>query len=79
MPRGPAWLVEVLQQLWVQALGNRMKASALEITLMAVKEYPPPVLARAYARAVKYKGGKYDTAKYLSQILKEKAEKEKPP
>ena len=74
MPRGPTWMVEVLQQLWVQALGDRLKGTALDITLMAVKEYPPPVLAIAYARAVKYKGGKYDTAKYIKKILQEKGE-----
>jgi len=75
-PRGPAWLVEVLQKLWTQALGDRMKGASLDITLTAVKEYPPPVLAIAYAKAVKYRGGKYDTAKYLQKILKEKAEQE---
>jgi hypothetical protein len=74
LPRGPMWLVEVLQKLWTQAIGERLGGPALEVTLTAVKEYPPPVLAIAYAKAVKYKGGKYDTAKYLQKILKEKAE-----
>ncbi len=74
MPRGPTWMVEVLQRLWVQALGDRMKGPALDVTLTAVREHPPPVLATAYARAVKYKGGKYDTAKYLKKILQEKRE-----
>lgn len=73
-PRGPAWMLEVLQKLWAQAIGERMGGAAFEVTLAAVKEYPPPVLAIAYAKAVKYKGGKYDTAKYLTKILKEKAE-----
>jgi len=74
LPRGPTWAVEVLQQLWVQALGDRIKGTALEVTLKAVKEYPPPVLAIAYAKAVKYRGGKYDTAKYIKKILQEKSE-----
>ncbi|MBA7689147.1 hypothetical protein ES703_97649 [subsurface metagenome] len=65
----------MLQQLWVQALGDRMKGAALELTLKAVKTYPAPVLARAYAKAVKHGGGKYDSAKYLAKILKEKMEK----
>jgi hypothetical protein len=73
-PRGPAWMLEVLQKLWTQALGDRMKGPALDITLAAVKRYPPPVIATAYVKAVKYKGGKYSTAKYLDKILKEKAE-----
>lgn len=76
MPRGPTWTVEVLQQLWVQALGDRMKSAPLEVTLMAAKTYPVPVLARAYTKAVKYRGGKYNTAKYLEKILKEQMEKE---
>jgi len=76
LPRGPAWAVEVLQQFWVQALGDRMKGATLELTLNAVRTYPAPVLAKAYAKAVKYRGGKYNTAKYLEKILKEKMEKE---
>lgn len=74
MPRGPAWMVEVIQKLWTQATGDRMKGGSLEATLTAVKEHPPPVLGVAYAKAVKYKGGKYNTAKYLQKILQEKAE-----
>ncbi len=79
MPRGPTWAVEVLQQLWTQALGKRLGGTALELTLKVVKMYPVPVLARAYVKAVKYQGGKYDTAKYLDKILKEQMEKERPP
>lgn len=79
LPRGPTWAVEVLQELWSQALGNRMGDNMVNLTLNAVKVYPVSVLARAYAKAVKYRGGKYDSAKYLDKILKEQMEKEKPP
>lgn len=75
IPRGPTWAVEVLQQLWVQILGERMKGNPLALTLKAVSIYPASVLAKAYVKAVKHGGGKYDTAKYLEKILKEKTEK----
>ena len=74
LPRGPTWVVEVLQELWTQALGKRMGGTALQVTLAAVKEHPLPVVAMTYAKAVKYRGGKYNTASYLKKILKEKAE-----
>ncbi|GAI25661.1 unnamed protein product, partial [marine sediment metagenome] len=45
------------------------------LTLDAAKKYPPDVLAMAYVKAVKYRGGKYSSWKYLDKILKEKMEK----
>lgn len=78
VPRGPTAMVEVLQQFWSQALGDRMKGGVFDLTLRAVREYPVPILARAYVKAVKYRGGKYDTAKYLDRILKEQMEKGSP-
>ena len=79
MPRGPAWGVEVLNILWKQALGEPMDQLVFDVTLDAVKKYPPAVLARGYAKAVKYQGGKYSSWKYLEKILKEKMEKERGP
>ena len=86
LPRGPTWALEVLKKLWEQALGEPMKQTIFELTLKAVKEYPVSVLARAYAKAVKYRGGKYGSWKYLDKILKEEmgkasisTERNKPP
>ncbi|MBA7558658.1 hypothetical protein ES708_00264 [subsurface metagenome] len=76
LPRGPAWAVDVLNKLWEQALGEPMKQPAFEVTLEAVKRYSAVVLAKSYAKAVKYRGGKYAPAKYLEKILKEKGEQE---
>ena len=76
LPRGPAWAVDVLNKLWEQALEAPMGQTVFEVTLDAAKRYPAAVLATAYAKAVKYRGGKYNAAKYLEKILKEKMEKE---
>ena len=79
LPRGPTWLVEVLHKFWKQAMGEPMKQPVFALTYDAVKAYPPKVLAQAYVKAVKYRGGKYGSWKYLDKILKERMEKERPP
>ena len=79
LPRGPTWLATVLKKLWFQAMGEEMKHPVFDLTLQAVKQYPPVVLARAYVKAIKYHGGKTGSWKYLDKILKEQAGKGKPP
>ena len=78
-PRGPTAAVDVLYKLWEQAMGKTMPQTIFELTFDAVRKYPVPVLARSYAKLVKYKGGKTGSWKYLDKILKEQMEKEKPP
>ncbi|GAI89819.1 unnamed protein product, partial [marine sediment metagenome] len=79
LPSGPTAAVDVLYKLWEQAIGEPMSHPVFSLTFDAVRQYPVPVLARAYAKAAKYKGGKTGSWKYLDKILKEQAEKEKPP
>lgn len=79
LPRGPTAAVDVLYKLWEQAMGQTMPQTIFELTFDAVRKYPVPVLARSYAKLVKYKGGKTGSWKYLDKILKEQMEKEKPP
>jgi hypothetical protein len=76
MPRGPIWAVEVLCKLWQQCVGQEMNQAVFELTNKVVKEYPVPVLAGSYVKAVKYRGGKRGSPKYLDKILKEQAAKE---
>lgn len=78
-PRGPHWLASVLTKVWEQGVGAKMSSPLFSFTFDAVKEYPPPVLGRAYAKAVKYKGGTHRSYKYLAKILKEEAAKERSP
>lgn len=78
MPRGPSWLVEVLHQFWRQTMGQPMADPIFGLTAEAVKKYPPPVLATAYVKTVKYGGGKHGSWRYLDKVLKEKAEKGEP-
>ncbi len=68
-----------MHKLWEQAIGEPMSHPVFSLTFDAVRQYPVPVLARSYAKLVKYKGGKTGSWKYLDKILKEQAEKEKPP
>ena len=73
LPRGALWMLEVLKEFWYQAVGKPMDGPVYELTLGAVRKHPPPVLARAFVKAAKYKGGKYDSRKYLAKILEEQA------
>ena len=79
LPRQPTAAVDVLYKLWEQAMEQSMPQTIFELTFDAVRKYPVPVLARSYAKLVKYKGGKTGSWKYLDKILKEQMEKEKPP
>ena len=74
-PRGPTWLTAVLTKVWEQGVGTKMPQPLFAFTFDAVKEYPIPVLGRAFSKAVKYKGGKHQSHKYLVKILKEESEK----
>jgi hypothetical protein len=76
-PRGLPWLVEVLCKFWLHSIGEPMKQEVFTLTQEAVKVYSSQVLARAYTKTVKYRGGKYGSWKYLDKVLKEQAEKEK--
>jgi len=61
----------------LSSMRRRRKVDAVDITLKAVKIYPVTVLARAYVKVIKYRGGKYNSASYLDKILKEQMEKER--
>lgn len=76
MPRGPTWAVEVLCKLWRQCVGQEMNQAVFGLTARVVKEYSVPVRARSYVKAVRYRGGKRGSPKYLDKILKEQAAKE---
>jgi len=74
-PRGPSWMVSVLKKVWEQGVGMKMSQPLFSFTFDSVKAYPPAVLGQAFAKAVKYKGGKQQSYKYLAKILKEENEK----
>jgi len=75
LPRGAQWTLEVLKKFWLQVVGKPLPDVVYEVCFKAIKEHPPPVLARAFVKAAKYKGGKYDSRKYLAKILEEQAGK----
>lgn len=74
--RGPAAMVHVLDDLWQQATGQKMGDSVFNVAWEAVRKYKVSILAKAFAKAAKYKGGSYDPAKYLQKILDEQIEKD---
>jgi hypothetical protein len=65
----------ILRDFWQQVLGEPMNSTIDQFTFLATQDYPPAVLARAYAKAVKYKGGKTGSYKYIDVILKEEMAK----
>lgn len=76
-PSGSVWLASLLNRFWKQVVGKSMSSELFDFTNTAVKEYTIPVLAKAYAKAAMYKGGKYGSVGYLKKILEEKAEQSK--
>jgi hypothetical protein len=69
----------ILKDFWQQVLGEPMNSTIHQFTFAATQDYPPQVLARAYAKAVKYKGGKTGSYKYIATILKEEMAKSRSP
>jgi hypothetical protein len=69
----------ILKDFWQQVLGEPMNSTIHQFTFAATQDYPPAVLARAYAKAVKYKGGKTGSYKYIETILKEEMAKSRSP
>lgn len=65
----------ILKDFWQQVIGELMNSTIFQFTFLATQDYPPAVLARAYAKAVKYKGGKTGSYKYIATILKEEMAK----
>lgn len=65
----------ILKEFWRQLIGEEMNSIIYQFTITATQDYPPAVLARAYAKAVKYKGGKTGSYKYIDVILKEEMAK----
>lgn len=70
---------EVLKQFWQQVLGEEMNSTIFQFTFKVTQDYPPAVLARTYAKAVKYKGGKTGSYKYVDVILREEMAKNRSP
>lgn len=62
--------IMVLEKFWDQAVG-KMKHDMWQGAYEALKRYPPEVLARAFVKAARYQGGKYQKWKYLQTIIDE--------
>lgn len=73
LPARPLFAFSILSKMWRQITGDDMKPPQTQYTHDAVKKYTPEVLAEAYAKAVKYGGGRTGSWKYLQKVLEEKA------
>jgi hypothetical protein len=68
------WGIPVLEKFWGQAVGE-MPGEVFGGALEALKKYPLDIVARAFVKAVRYRGGKYQKWKYVQTILDEQAGK----
>lgn len=68
------WGVGVLEQFWAQRVG-KMSTELFEGSLHALNKYPLEVIAKAFTKAARYKGGKHHRWNYIQTILDEETEK----
>ena len=71
---GYSGIGKLLMTFWQQVMGENMGSGVYDIALEAGRKYTPEVIAQAFVKTAKYRGGKVDKAKYLDTILREKAE-----
>lgn len=69
------WGIPVLKKLWKDGTGEDMPQPIFEGAHAALKKYPLPVLAKAFAKGVRYQGGKHKSWKYMQAILDEEMAK----
>lgn len=70
------WGIVVLEKFWSQAVG-KLGHELWEGAYQALKKYPLAVVAKAFVKASRYQGGKYQKWKYIQTIIDEEMQKEK--
>lgn len=74
LARGQPAAMELVQHFWEQAVGQRLTdGKAFQVVFQALKTHPVDVVALSLVKAAKYRGGKYNTAKYITRILDDKS------
>ena len=69
-----AWGVPVLREFWAQLVG-KIPTAIFDGGREALKKYPVEVVAKAFVKASRYKGGKHQSWKYIQTIIDEEVEK----
>ncbi|MBC8274950.1 MAG: hypothetical protein H8E40_08280 [Chloroflexi bacterium] len=67
--------VSVLKKCWLDTLGDKMPSPVFDGARKALQEYPMELVAKAFAKGLKYKGGKHKSWKYFQAILEEESQK----
>ncbi len=70
-----SWGIQVLEKCWKDGVGEDIPTRIFEGARGALKDYPLEVVARAFAKGVRYKGGKHKSWKYIQTIIDEEMEK----
>lgn len=65
----------VLKKCWKDGVGTDMPVPIFNGARQALKQYPLDIVAIAFAKGVRYKGGKYKSWKYFQTIIDEEMEK----
>lgn len=73
------WGFEVLKKCWQDCVGGQMPQVIFEGTHKALKLYPLELVAKAFAKGVRYKGGKHKSWKYFQTIIDEQLERIRAP
>ena len=71
------WGIPVLEKFWEQAVGTKLSGVIWQGAYKALQEYPVEVVASAFVKASRYKGGKHKSWKYFETIINEEMEKRK--
>ncbi|GAI61086.1 unnamed protein product, partial [marine sediment metagenome] len=69
------WGIQVLKKCWKDGVGEDMPNAIFDGARKALKQYSLEVAAKAFAKGVRYKGGKHKSWKYIQTIIDEEVEK----
>ena len=73
------WGIQALKKCWQDGVGGDMPQAIFEGASKALKQYPLKVVAKAFAKGVRYKGGKHKSWKYFQTIIDEEMERTRAP
>lgn len=71
--------VSVLKKCWKDCVGEEIPGGIFEGAMVALKQYPLPVVIKAFARGAVYRGGKHKSWKYFQAIIDEELAKSRSP
>jgi len=82
LPRGPTHVMSVVKKLWLQGTSQEIGEDVFQVVYLALRKYPPRVLAKSLVKGMRYSPNKVKPAKYIQTVFDEQMreyEKEHPP